>query len=67
MEKELLSPEPVSRIDRQLQFDSGVYDLLRVLDAEVRRITANDSLMEVQTSAGNVLERRKLKGLYRFI
>ncbi len=67
MEKELLSPEPVSRIDRQLQFDSGVYYLLRVLDAEVRRITANDSLMEVQTSAGNVLERRKLKGLYRFI
>ncbi len=67
MEKELLSPEPVSRVDRQLQFDSELYDLLRVLDAEVRRITADDSLMGVQTSAGKVLKRGKLKDLYRLI
>ncbi|MCK5117006.1 MAG: GIY-YIG nuclease family protein [Candidatus Aegiribacteria sp.] len=65
--KEPPSPEPVSRLERQLQIDAGVYDLLGVLDAEVRRITVEGSLIAVQTTGGNVLERRQLKGLYRFI
>ena len=65
--KEPPSPEPVSRLERQLQIDAGLYDLLRVLDSEVRRITADGSLTGVQTPGGNVLEGRKLKGLYRFI
>ncbi len=65
--KEQPSVESVRRIERQLQIDAGLYDLLRVLDAEVRRITADGSLTGVQTPGGNVLERRQLKDLYRFI
>ena len=61
------SPEPVARIERQLRIDAGLYDLLRVLDAEVRRITADGSLIGVQTQGGSVLDRSKLKSLYRFI
>ena len=66
-EEESPSPKPVSRIERQLQLDAGLYDLLRVLDSEVRRITADGSLKRVQTPQGNILDRRKLKGLYRLI
>ena len=65
--KELPSHETVSRIEKQLQINAGLYDLLSVLDSEVRRITADGSLTGVQTPGGNVLERTKLKGLYRFI
>ncbi len=65
--KEQPSTESLSRLERQLQIDAGLYDLLRVLDAEVRRITADGSLTGVQTPGGNILERRQLKGLYRFI
>jgi len=66
-QKEPPSPEPLSRIERQLQIDSGLYDLLRVLDSELRRITADGSLQGVRTSGGNVLDRRKLMDLYGFI
>ncbi len=66
-EEEPHSPEPVSRIERQLQLDAGLYDLLRVFDSEVRRITADGSLKGVYLPGGNYLDGRKLRRLYRFI
>jgi len=65
--EELPSSEPLSRIERQLQIDAGLYDLLRVLDSEVRRITADGSMRGVRIPGGNVLDRRNLMGLYEFI
>ncbi|MEN8208575.1 MAG: GIY-YIG nuclease family protein, partial [Candidatus Fermentibacteria bacterium] len=66
-EEESSSPEPLSRTERLLQFNAGVYDLVRVLDSEVRRITADGSLKGIHTPGGKVLNGEKLTSLYRFI
>jgi len=62
-----LSPEPVCSIKKQLHIDSELYDLLRVLDSEVRRITTDGSLIGILLPGGKHLDREKLKRLYRFI
>lgn len=61
------SSESLCGMERQLRLDAGLYDLLRVLDSEVRRITADGSLKGIYIPGGNYLDRRKLMRLYRII
>jgi DNA polymerase III subunit epsilon len=61
------SPEPVSRMERQLRFDARLYDLLRVLDSEVRRIVSDGCLKNIHLPSGVSLDIGKIGSLYRII
>ncbi|MBN2609421.1 MAG: GIY-YIG nuclease family protein [Candidatus Fermentibacteraceae bacterium] len=54
----------LTRTERQGLISGGVYDMLRVLDSEVRRVTADGSLEAVHVPGGGCLDLERMNSLY---
>ena len=63
---ELTLPD-LSRLDRQSQIDSLCFDLLKILNSELRRTTFSGAFKSVYIPGNYVLTRQKVTCLFRFI